>query len=647
MSALAGIWRFDGRPTVDADCVRMLTAQQIYGPHDVRQYCDGPLAMGRRLFRTLPEDLHDRQPLQSRDARLTLVADIRLDNREDLTAELGLQAAEASALCDAAVLLETLSRWGEGALTRLVGEFAFALWDSREQRLLLVRDFIGQRPLHYHTGRGFFAFASMPKGLHALAEVPYRPDEQLAAEFLVLMPRQGPRSFFADIVRVEPGHVVAVTRDGISSRKYWQPQLSNGARLRSDDYIEGLRHHLDRATQSRLRGANGVVGAHLSAGLDSTAVTATAARLLAARGGKVVAFTAVPRARYGLQLQTNAILDEGPLAAATAAMYPNVEHVFVRSGHRSPLEGLDRSVYLCDRPILNPCNYVWDSAINHAARERKLNVMLIGDFGNITASYDGVDLLRELLLAGRFIRLWHEARALVEKRAYGRRGVVIETFGTFMPAWLWRWANRKLLRSPCCEISEYTAIGSDRLIQFNIRALARARNLDFHYRPWANGFAKRLWMLNRFDHGDQNKGALAGWGVDLRDPLADKRLVEYCLNIPSEEYLTNGVPRALARRAFSDRLPHAVVNERRMGYQAADWHEGLTAAHTDLVSELDRFAGCASAAMTLDVNRMKRLAANWPTSDWEDNLVVHIYRLALLRGVSVGHFLRKTSGANL
>jgi asparagine synthetase B (glutamine-hydrolysing) len=64
----------------------------------------------------------------------------------------------------------------------------------------------------------------MPKGLHALAEVSYRPDEQLLAECLALIPHQGPRTFFADIARVEPGHVVAVTRDGIATRKYWQPQ---------------------------------------------------------------------------------------------------------------------------------------------------------------------------------------------------------------------------------------------------------------------------------------------------------------------------------------------------------------------------------------------------------------------------------------
>ena len=128
--------------------------------------------------------------------------------------------------------------------------------------------------------------------------------------------------------------------------------------------------------------------------------------------------------------------------------------------------------------------------------------------------------------------------------------------------------------------------------------------------------------------------------------LADKRLVEYCLSIPTEQYLANGVQRALAKRALADRLPQAVFNERKKGYQAADWHEGLTAARAEIAAELERLAACAPAARALDIERMKRLVENWPTSGWERPDVMRPYRLALLRGISAGHFLRKASGAN-
>ena len=108
MSAVAGLWRFDESADAAADCARMLASQEIYGPHDGAQWSDGPLAMGRRLYRTLPEDIHDRQPLQSSDSRLVLVADVRLDNRDELIAALGMQPQQARQLCDAAVLLASL-----------------------------------------------------------------------------------------------------------------------------------------------------------------------------------------------------------------------------------------------------------------------------------------------------------------------------------------------------------------------------------------------------------------------------------------------------------------------------------------------------------------------------------------------------------
>lgn len=645
MSALAGLWRFDEGPDAAADCARMLASQEIYGPHDGRQWSAGPMAMGRRLYRTLPEDTYDRQPLRSRDGRLVLAADVRLDNRDELTAALGMSAQEARQLCDAAILLACLERWDEAALDRLVGDFAFALWDAQARKLILARDFLGARPLHYHRGRGFFAFASMPKGLHALPEIPREPDDQMVAEFTTLMPRGGSRSFFKGIERVEPATVVTVTRDGVSSRRYWQPRRPGPERLSTDDYIQGLRRHLDEATRSMLRGSNGIVGAHLSAGFDSACVTATAAKLLAPGGGKVVAFTAVPRQGYDGPDRRNRFGDEGPLAAATAALYPNIEHVLIRSGQQSPLDGLDRNFFLFDQPMLNLCNAVWMHAINQAARERKLAVMLVGQRGNMTVSYTGIELLPELLRGGRPIALWRVARQLVAKSGMRWRGVLAKTFGPFAPVRLWQWAN-ETFSGHKQDISSYTAIRTERLAALDLAAMARERHLDFSYRPWKDGFAMRLWVLARADLGNSNKGTLAGWGVDLRDPTADKRLVEYCLSIPTEQFLSDGVQRALAIRALADRLPAAVLNERKKGYQAADWHEGLSAARAEVAAELDRLGDCAPAAQTLDIERMKQMVDNWPASGWQRDEVIERYRLALLRGISAGHFLRKASGGN-
>jgi asparagine synthase (glutamine-hydrolysing) len=366
---------------------------------------------------------------------------------------------------------------------------------------------------------------------------------------------------------------------------------------------------------------------------------------LAPSGGKVIAFTAVPRDGYEGPDPQHRIGNEGPLAAATAAMYPNVEHVLIRSGHVSPLEGLDRTFFLYERPILNMCNAVWGQAINQAARERKLSIMLFGQMGNSTISYHGLQLLPELLRSGRLIKLVRESAKLVAKSNMHWRGALKTTLSPFLPVWLWQRTHGVLLGYER-DVLQYSAIRAERLADFDLAAIARRRHHDFSFPPAKDGFSLRLKVLGREDSANHGKAALAGWGIDRRDPTADKRLVEYCLSVPTEQYLADGVPRALVKRALSDRLPRAVLDERRKGYQAVDWHEGLTAAHSEVATELDRLSSCRPAAKMLDLDRLKALVKNWPKSRWERGDIMRPYRLALLRGIGAGFFLRKASGAN-
>jgi asparagine synthase (glutamine-hydrolysing) len=645
MSAIAGIWDFRGRQGVAEDCARMLAAQSIYGRHGENRWAEDTVALGRRLSKLLPEDVYDTQPVEGRNKPLVLVADLRLDNREDLAAEFGIPAGQARTMCDAALLLAAFERWDDDCCARLVGDYAFALWDRRAHRLVLARDIIGSRPLHYHRGKAFFAFASMPKGLHALADVPHAADEERVAEFLALLPEYGSGSFFQGIERVEPGHVVTVTHAGLRVRRYWNWQRRTLALRSPDEYVEGLRHHLDQAVRSRLRGVNGQVAAHLSGGLDSSAVATTAARLLAPSGGKVVAFTAVPRAGYDGPVPKRRLGNEGLLAAATAAMYTNVEHVLVRSGDRTPLDTLDREFFLLDRPLLNLCTFVWGRAINDEVRARNLGVLLTGGMGNVTISYDGSELLAELIRSGQWIKWTRAVTAIVRRRHWRLRGALSATFAPWLSPPLWQ-LLRRMVDGKSFDIRRYSAVHPTRLAELDLPARARAHGLDLTYRPWKDGVAARLWMLHRVDFGSARKATLGAWGIDVRDPTADRRLIEFCLSVPTDQFYRDGVPRALARAALADRVPPQVLGQRRRGLQAVDWHEGLTTARPQIVEEISRLEQTAPAVRALDLARLRRLTENWPTEGWERQEIVDQYRLALLRGIAVGHFLRRASGGN-
>jgi len=220
-----------------------------------------------------------------------------------------------------------------------------------------------------------------------------------------------------------------------------------------------------------------------------------------------------------------------------------------------------------------------------------------------------------------------------------------QSFAPYAPDFAWRWA-RAIFGKATLDVGAYCGIRHKRLEELGIPKLARARGLDLTYRPRKDGFEMRLWVLRRVDMGNYSKGILGGWGIDYRDPTVDRRLLELCWAIPEEQFLKDGVTKALVRRALAGRVAPEVLQLRGKGYQAADWHEGLTSTRDTLREEIARLKECGPAAMSIDFPRLIRLTENWPADGWQTEEVIAPYRLALLRAVSTGHFLRRASGSN-
>lgn len=641
MTALAGFWARRSATDPARACERMLAAQAVYAPGRPACALAGEVAMGRRLFPLLPEDRHDRAPQQGGGGRWTLVADVRLDNRDELCEQLGVGRDEARLLADSAVVMSALQRWGESAVERLAGDFALAAWDRDRERLILARDFLGNRPLHFHRAAGFFAFASMPKGLHALAEVPCAPDRNAIKRFLAMSPGDGTGSYFEGIEKVPGGHLCIASRNGLELRRFWNPSGEVLRLKRPEDYREAVREATDRAVCARLRGVGDGVASHLSGGLDSSTVTATAAGLLAGRGGKVTAFTSVPREGFDDFAPSRRFADEGAHAAAVAARHPNIEHVLIRSGGRSPLAALDRNAFLYEEPVLNLCNAVWSDAIRDMAKSRGLCVLLTGQMGNLSFSYDGWELLPQLLRRGRLLKLAGETLRL-RRSGLGLKSAAAHMLGPNLPPALWRAIRRWSGRDP--GMGDYSVVhpSAAREAQAEMRVSGRFLNRA----PSKDAFESRLRVYDLVDFGNHNKGVLGGWGIDTRDPTADRRLVELCLRIPVDQYLRGGRSRALVRDSFADRLPPMVLDETRKGLQAADWYEGFADARGRAAEEVERLADLGPAQGAFDVDRMRRLLDGWPKEGWNTSRVQSDYRLALLRGISGGHFLRKSLRAN-
>lgn len=645
MSAIAGIWYPDGRPGAAAACARINQAQQLYGPHREALWDGGEMALGHRQMRFLPEDRFDRQPLLGRGGRLALVADARIDNRAELGAALGLAPAQQAVMCDAAFILAALERWNDAALDHLVGDFAFAAWDSAARRLLLARDHLDGRPLHYHVGQGWFGFASMPKGLLALPDVPTGPDPLRLIEWQLLFPLTGPRSFMRGVSRLEPGHLAIITADGrISTRRYWQPENLPVKHLpRSDDYADGMRDALDRAVQARLR-SNAGIGMMLSGGLDSTAVATSAAPLLAAAGRRLTAFTSVPLPGTPASFKPSYMDNEAPLAGLVAAQHPNIDHHLVQAFDADLVAALEKTVFLADQPAMNPTNTAWADEIYRQATQRKLDVVLTGTRGNMALTYTGEHLPNQQVRQLRFLAAWRDAGVLVAaQRGDSRVHVLRSALLAQLPP-RWRAALRQWRLTP-----EDWSIWSP----LNPAALA-AQGLDAeHWRrsPYYAAWPRRWqdWAMRVFssmDGGPMNAAINAGYGVDRRDPTGDRRLLEFCLTMPLTQYLRNGRTKDVFRRAFRHRLPEAVLHNPKRGLQAADWRAILLKAQPDIRQELARQTGNPACGELVDLADLHHLAATLEQADSGKYDSYRRHHLKLTRGLSSGLFIRRASGGN-
>jgi asparagine synthase (glutamine-hydrolysing) len=632
MSAIAGIWFFDGGVAVSSACRDMLRALSIYGMDDCAQYTGPSISMGRCLSRLLPEDSFDRQPL-SGESVTSLVADIRLDNREELATGLGLSYQQAAVMADSDMLLAAWQHWREASVDHLSGAFSFAVWNQEEQHLFLARDHTGERPLFYASSANCFAFASMPKGLHPLPFVGAEVDEDYIARYLTLANIPVEQTVFRNMRRLPSGCALSIHREKSKLWRYWRTEHLADLRLGSaENYLECLRERFDKGVRARLR-TRGSIGAQLSGGLDSGAVAATAARLLGAEGRELTCFTAIPRPGFaGLPSRTH-FDNEGAAAAEVAALYPNLRHVLVDSSATSFLDILDHNNNLYDHPSFGPSNEVWSNAIMAQAHQAGITVLLNGNCGNSTLSYDGMQAFSSWFRSGQWGTLARVAGELTRAGSTSLRSIVRNAVWPSLPFWL-RSVTDPHMRGFSLDYSILHPEISQRL------KLERTAFHDLNHSS-ADGRTMLRTLLEYGDVADTTMASQGGWQLDFRDPTYDRAVVEFCLTVPLEEFLRGGQLRSLARRSMAGRLPASTLNRTQRGSQSADWYVNLGAVRGRMAAEVERLQTSPLASRMLDLARMRSLIENWPSSGFERLDVNRSHHIALTRGFSVGRFLMR------
>ena len=625
MRALAGLWS-PGRPAAPEICVSMLAAMSE-SPAAVSRVAPG-VVIGSSAYHPHPEVPPASPPADA--ARPSFVADLRIDNHDELVCELGLPPTAT----DDEVLAHAWRRWDFSVVDHLIGGFAFACWDPARQILFLARDHAGERPLHFTRSlgpEGGFAFASTPPGLCALPALNARINVAAMARFLAAVSPAGTETFFEGVERLLPGHWMKVSAAGIEMRRYWHPLDTRPIRYaRDSDYIDDLRERFDCAVSARLSGADSIASM-LSGGLDSSSVSVTAARLLAKQGRRLTAFTSVPMPGYDGSALPGRFGDEGPMAREIAALYPNIDHELVRAEGRDLLTSSRRAARFSGQPTFNPTNQLWIDAIFDAARSRGLSVLLQGTGGNATISFGGLIGLSELFRNGHWFRLLRLTRELRAGGHTSWRGAASWATGWIVPAWL-----RRLYHQDMRNFSlSYTAVHPQIAAEYALKEQVRAEFFGIE----SSTTAMRRNLYEHDDPGIYNAVTAAGWQLEPRDPTLDKRIFEFCFGIPIEQFLAGGQARSIVRRAMEGRLPPSTLRRTTRGLQAADWYLTVNAARPRLLAELTRIERSPLACRIIDTPRLRTLLDTFPASGYHTAEVSDAWHLALTRGIAAGSFL--------
>jgi asparagine synthase (glutamine-hydrolysing) len=270
MSGLFGVVDF-AAPRIEPEGFRRLAELAAYrAPGGITCHFLGNAGLAHLALRE--ED----RPLLDPQRRICVLLDGRLDNRPELIARLSpARGLEAS---DAEILLAAYLEWDETCTDHLLGDFAFAVWDTSRRRLLCAVDPLGIKPFHYAQVGSLFCFASDAVQIlqHPAVSDDYNRVE--IAAFLASECESPSRSFFTAVRKLAPGHRLVMENSEPQLRRYWSPTLREIRYSRDEDYASHFRELLQQAVTDRLRDAGSFVAVAMSGGLDSTSVAALARR---------------------------------------------------------------------------------------------------------------------------------------------------------------------------------------------------------------------------------------------------------------------------------------------------------------------------------------------------------------------------------
>jgi asparagine synthase (glutamine-hydrolysing) len=539
------------RPVVEI----MTDTLGLRGPDDRGIWIDGSIALGHRRL-SIIDATGGKQPMSAishmNSATVTFCGEIY--NYRELRAELLSLGETFSTRSDTEVLLKCYLRWGTDGFSKLVGMYAFGMWDGTTRKLHLVRDPLGVKPLFYKLMPSGVIFGSEPKALFASGQVRKRVDREGLLEALDMVATPG-RSIYSDMFQVRPGQIVTIDRGRVSQSFYWRLEA---AEHHEDipETVERVRGLLSNAVRSELV-ADVPICSLLSGGLDSSSVT-----IFAAKDNPGFCSVAL-RFRDDGQFRSDAVRgsSDAPFARQMAD-FAGTSHVEVELGEEDLLDETVRLAVL--RAVDGPPAFwgdMWQS----------LYLMFKGIRQHASVALSGE--AADELFGG--YRWFHNPEA-----------VAAETFPWLTPGSSRYFGGTGLLDAELLRRLDISSYRKERYLE----ALTEVPRLD-NEEPHEKRMREITYLnLTRFVQTllDRKDRMSMANGLEVRVPYCDHRLVQYVFNVPWRIKVCDGREKGLLRAAMAGKLPEAILSRKKSPYPAiqdSKYELGLKSRLERLVSD--------------------------------------------------------------
>ncbi len=543
MCGIAGIYHLsEAQPVERALLQEMVDSFAYRGPDDDGYYLEPGLGLGFRRLAIIDLN-HGNQPISNEDDTLVLICNGEIYNYQALKVELIKQGHRFKTACDIEVILHLYEQYGVELLQHLNGQFAFALYDKPNRRLMLARDHVGIAPLFYTVAQQRFMFGSEIKAILKDPSVERSVDLTGLDQILTFPGLVSPRTLFQNIHALKPGHFILVEQGNVKLKEYWdlsyplQSELDH--QVSEQACIARLDEALRQAVDYRLH-ADVPVGFYLSGGLDSSLIAGLIHALSPDK----------QRHSFSIGFQDKAI-DERHYQRLMAAQVNSIHHETVFDSEHIA-ERLQSMVFHAETPLkesYNSCSL----ALSALVKQQGLKVVLTGEGADeLFAGYVGYRLDQSREQDDFSLEAMLETQ--LQEECWGEPFFYEKSYHAFKDTKRALYSPAVLQQAEEFECTRHALVDTDKLQ--GRHPLHKRSYLDFKLRMSDHLLA---------DHGDRVAYANS---VEARYPFLDINVIACARTIPPHFLVNNMQEKYILKQLARRYVPDAVINRTKFSFVA-------------------------------------------------------------------------------